>query len=116
MAGLAARTAVGSGGASGANETHRPQTTLPDYTFNPRPAYPRAARRMRAQGLVVLRVAVSADGRAEEVTVFKSSGFRVLDDSARTAVHRWRFKPAIRDGRRVESAVEVPIRFVLESR
>lgn len=50
-------------------------------------------------------------------TVKESSGFTILDDSALTAVSRWRFVPAIenvaiRNGRAVTSQVLVPIRFL----
>lgn len=64
----------------------------------------------------MLAVVVSADGRVKEVGIVRSSGFRILDESARSTVFRWRFQPAQREGERVESSVEVPIRFVLESR
>jgi periplasmic protein TonB len=49
------------------------------------------------------------------VEVRRSSGFPLLDDSARTTVRqRWRFIPAERDGHPVESRVTVPIRFRLD--
>lgn len=87
----------------------------PDYGVNPKPPYPMVARRMGAEGIVVLRVFVYPDGSVGEVVVNRSSGFSILDDSALTTVReRWRFVPARLDGRPVESWVEVPIRFVLE--
>jgi protein TonB len=67
------------------------------------------------EGVVLLEVVVAADGRALEVRVLRSSGFRPLDESAVTTVReRWRFVPARRDGVPVESRVPVPIRFRLE--
>jgi protein TonB len=69
---------------------------------------------MGAQGVVLLRVHVRADGSVAEVTVAQSSGFSQLDDAAlKTVRERWRFIPARLDGIPVESWVEVPIRFVL---
>ena len=86
----------------------------PAYGVNPKPSYPLIARRMGAQGVVLLRVHVRADGSVAEVTVAQSSGFSQLDDSALQTVRgSWRFVPARLDGVPVESWVEVPIRFVL---
>lgn len=89
--------------------------TRPDYAINPKPLYPLLARRMGAEGVVVLQVLVREDGSVGEARVRKSSGFELLDESAlRTVRDKWRFLPARRNGKPVESWVEVPIRFVLK--
>lgn len=86
----------------------------PDYSINPKPPYPMIARRLGAQGIVILRVQVREDGSVAAVELARSSGFAVLDDSAtRTVRDSWRFLPAHIDGSPVTSWVEVPIRFVL---
>jgi protein TonB len=86
----------------------------PNYGLNPKPPYPLLARRMGAQGIVLLRVHVRADGSVAEAEIKQSSGSPLLDDSAlRTVRESWRFMPARLDGVPVESWVEVPIRFVL---
>jgi TonB family protein len=46
------------------------------------PAYPYMARRMGVQGRVILSIEVRTDGRAGNVSVMKSSGDRLLDESA----------------------------------
>lgn len=84
-----------------------------DGVNNPRPTYPRAARRMGMEGRVVLEVTVGAEGRAQEVTVAESSGHGVLDRAARRAVRRWRFEPARAAGQAVASTTTVPVRFEL---
>jgi len=86
-----------------------------DYLHNPKPVYPSASRRLSEQGRVLLRVYVSADGRAEKVEVKTSSGFPRLDQSAEEAVSRWRFVPARRGDQAVAAWVQVPITFQLES-
>lgn len=48
--------------------------------------YPRAARRARMQGTVVLRLSVSREGQLLSVGVSKSSGEDTLDDAALSAV------------------------------
>jgi TonB family protein len=87
----------------------------PDYGVNPKPPYPMLARRLGAQGVVLLRVQVREDGAVVTVELARSSGFSMLDDSAtRTVRESWRFVPARIDGAPIASWVEVPIRFVLE--
>lgn len=82
---------------------------------NPKPPYPLAARRHGAQGRVVLSVQVGADGASHEVLLKRSSGHAVLDAAAQQTVRRWRFVPARRGDTPVESWVDVPILFRLES-
>ncbi len=89
----------------------------PDYGINPKPPYPLRARRMGAEGVVVLKVFVHEDGSVGEVGISQSSSFPILDEAARTTVQeQWRFLPARLDGKPVASWVEVPIHFVLEGR
>jgi len=86
----------------------------PAATDAPRPPYPRAARQRGLQGVVMVRVAVSADGLPTEVFIKESSGHPLLDEAAVEAVRRWRFSPARSAGRAVAAAVEIPVRFALE--
>jgi len=48
--------------------------------------YPAQAKRMRWTGRVVLRFDVETDGRATNIRIENSSGYKVLDDSAAEAV------------------------------
>ncbi|KFN50263.1 energy transducer TonB [Arenimonas composti] len=81
---------------------------------HPSPRYPRNALRRGEEGLVVLRVRVDEGGHPVEVTIEQSSGHRELDRAARdTVADRWRFRPAMRDGRAVGAWGLVPVRFVL---
>ena len=87
---------------------------VPRYRENPPPKYPRRAKRKAIQGTVRLFVRVDSTGGVAGVKVAKSSGFDLLDRSALEAVKRWRFDPATRNGRPVESRVEIPIEFRLQ--
>ncbi len=84
------------------------------YLNNPRPAYPPQSRRLGEEGRVLLRVRVSAEGRAVAVDLEKSSNFERLDEAARAAVSHWRFIPSQRGNEAVEGAVIVPIVFRLD--
>jgi protein TonB len=90
------------------------ELSVPLYEINPPPNYPSVARRRRYEGTVVLNVLVDTTGRAAEVTVAQSSGYAVLDRSAKADVSRWRFKPARKGFRTVEMWVKVPVRYELK--
>lgn len=77
-------------------------------------AYPRAAIRRHAQGTVLLHVLVDTDGRAQQIELSRSSGHRELDDAAREAVRRARFRPVLENGVAVPAWGLVPIEFRLD--
>jgi protein TonB len=85
----------------------------PNYLKNPEPVYPELARRRRQEGLVLLAVKITAQGRAERVEIKKSSGFSLLDNAAVEAVCDWEFQPARIGSLALESEIEVPVRFEL---
>lgn len=85
------------------------------YLRNPPPRYPSESRSAGEAGRVLLRVRVTAEGRAESVEIAASSGHARLDEAALAAVRRWRFTPAQQAGAPVAATVTVPILFKLES-
>lgn len=89
------------------------QAARPLYRKNPRPAYPRLARRRGYQGIVILEVLVGRDGTPGKVRVFRSSGYRSLDNAAVEAVERWSFAPGSENGNPVDMWVKIPVRFQL---
>jgi len=86
-----------------------------DYLNNPAPMYPRVSRRLREQGVVMLRVYVLPSGLPEVVELKSSSGSTRLDESALEAVRKWKFVPAQSGGRAVSAWVIVPIEFSLNA-
>ena len=87
----------------------------PDYGVNPKPNYPKIAKRHGYEGLVVLNVFVLESGNVGKIEIRKSSGYGVLDNSALDAVRKWVFIPGKKNGRAMSSWVVVPIRFDLTS-
>jgi protein TonB len=75
------------------------------------PEYPEVARQARMEGTVLLQVHVGTDGRVHDVRIMRSAG--VFDGAAEEAVRRWRFRPALANGRPVAVWVAIPIRFTL---
>jgi protein TonB len=84
-----------------------------EYAVEPHPGYPSASRRLREQGLVVLRVLVDERGKAEQLSIHESSGHERLDNAARDAVARAVFKPYIANGLAQRVYVLIPIEFAL---
>jgi len=90
--------------------------TAPRPISTPGPNYPRASLRRGESGEVLLRVHVDARGRTASVDIIRSSQFNRLDQAAVSAVRRWRFEPATRDGQPVAGEVQVPVDFAPGSR
>jgi protein TonB len=75
------------------------------------PAYPDAARKERLEGVVLLRYVIGADGRVKDVEIVSPSKHQMFDDAARDSVRRWRFRPFVKDGKRIEVVHEVEFNF-----
>lgn len=86
-----------------------------DYLNNPAPTYPPLSRRLREQGIVLLRVYVLPTGQPDAIELKRSSGSARLDESALAAVRKWKFTPAQSAGRSVGAWVIVPIAFSLSA-
>lgn len=86
----------------------------PDYNYNPKPIYPIFAKKSGYEGKVYLKVKVLENGFVGMVTILASSGYSILDNAAKGAVYKWKFFPALKNGRPFECWVNVPIRFELE--
>jgi protein TonB len=80
---------------------------------NQAPKYPPQALRSGVEGSVSVRVEVDASGVPTDVKVVERSGERSrdLDRAVTDAVRRWRFEPAMQDGKAVAGAVVVPVEF-----
>lgn len=85
------------------------------YLVQPSPRYPPESRRIREQGLVVLRVLIDEAGHAKSIEVYRSSGHPRLDEAARSAVARAVFRPYIEGGIARAAAAIVPVEFSLRT-
>ncbi|MBI4831224.1 MAG: energy transducer TonB [Candidatus Lindowbacteria bacterium] len=87
----------------------------PAYMSNPKPEYPRDARRNGQEGTVVLLVEVLPNGNVREISIDKSSGFELLDSAAIKAVRKWRFVPAKNGTSSTSAWVKIPVEFSLKN-
>lgn len=77
--------------------------------------HPVLLRERGIEGVVRLRVWVDELGRAGQVMLAASSGWRLFDDAAMAQARRCPFHPAQRGAQPVGSWVEFPVRFALET-
>ncbi len=85
----------------------------PGIVHRPRPKYPRMAKYRGIEGYVDVRLRVTSGGAVETIEILDSKPRGIFDDSVRRTVRDWRFTPATREGRAVESVVETRILFEL---
>ena len=63
------------------------------------PPYPPIARRLGAEGKVMLKLTVTAEGRVAQADIVTSSGSGELDQAAQAwIVAHWKYRPALENG------------------
>lgn len=67
--------------------------------YTPSPAYPSDARRRNIQGIVLVELAIEADGSCKFQRIVESSGCDSLDDAVARTVSHWKYRSAALDGR-----------------
>jgi periplasmic protein TonB len=114
-----AATGISAPQASAASSATPPAPSPPktvaevEYVQAPSPTYPSVSRRLGEEGKVVLRVLVNTEGKPEDAQVRVSSGHARLDEAARSAALRARFRPYREGSTAVPVWAIVPISFSL---
>lgn len=75
------------------------------------PEYSNAARDAQIDGVVILSLEISKEGKAENIEIRRKLE-PSLDQNAITAVEKWKFAPATKDGKpvRVKATLEISFR------
>ena len=81
---------------------------------NPKPNYPLLSRKLREQGLVMIKLCVNQGGFVNEASVSRSSGFQGLDKSALATLSQWRFLPLSSAISQSSQCFQAPVHFSLE--
>lgn len=55
------------------------------------PIYPRIALKRGIEGVVKVKIGISADGVPSQIFVIKTSGHKILDDAVMEAIRKWTF-------------------------
>jgi protein TonB len=76
--------------------------------------YPPASRRLEEEGTNSLKFLIGVDGRVLQVEIEKTSGFKRLDDAARTVLSKCQFQPGTVDGKPEQSWASMKFTWRLE--
>lgn len=110
-------TALVLGAALAAQAGTPPPQADASYANQPAPTYPADSIANHDEGTVILDVVVGRDGKPQTVDVDPATHASApLIAAANKAVMQWRFKPAMKDGKPVQSRVRVPVTFSLSER
>lgn len=98
-----------------------PESVVPPSTDayelkNPAPAYPAMSKKLKEEGIVLLKILVTKDGRVTEIEIKNSSGFKRLDDAAIKAIKRWKFNPATKAGEAIDYWHEIDFDFSVKKK
>jgi len=95
--------------ASAANANPGGQITPAEPIYKKAPEYPKVARQIGASGVVEIEATIGTDGKVRNAKVTK--GNPMLQKAAIDAVMEWKYKPALLNGRPVESPVQIKLNF-----
>jgi protein TonB len=84
---------------------------LPYVTKQSAAVYPPAARTLRTTGVVRVDILIDEEGNVSEVQ--KASGPTLLQNSAKDAIRRWKFKPFELNGQTVKATGFINFNFSL---
>lgn len=75
--------------------------------------YPEEAKAAGIEGIVRLRVKIDETGKVEEVSIINGPGYG-LNEAARDAMRRFKFKPALKNGQPVGTTITYNYTFYLD--
>jgi periplasmic protein TonB len=75
--------------------------------------YPRQSVRLREEGIPVLSILVREDGTVGDAKLLQSCGIERIDTAALELVKRFRYSPAVKDGKPIASWKTQPVTFKL---
>ncbi len=85
--------------------------TSPQAVYSPDPTFPKKARKGHKKGWIVFSLAVGQDGLPRDITLVRGISTEV-DEAALDSLRKWRFTPAMKDGKRVAVKITVEIDFI----
>lgn len=86
------------------------EMTKPVLLVKVEPTYPDVARKARLGGRVTIQAVIGLDGSVESADILASTS-PLFNDAARSAVRRWRYRPALMNGRPVRIYFTVVVEF-----
>ena len=91
------------------------QVTGAALTREQKPTYPEGLVKIQKQGNVLIVGRVDTGGKVQDAQAVAATNLGFVDASL-AAVQGWQFKPAMRNGKPMDSAVNIGIRFRLDGK
>lgn len=92
-----------------------PDVMKPEVVSKQNPSYPAVASAKKIEGTVILSLLINERGDVSDVKVLRQAGGTSgLNEAAVSAVRKWKFRPAVKDGKRVKVWMTYPIVFRLQ--
>jgi TonB family protein len=89
-----------------------PDVIKPEPLSKVNPTYPSLAKQKKIEGTVFLSALISERGDVIDVKVIKPAGGNAgLNEAAVSAVQKWKFRPAVKEGKRVKVRLTIPVAF-----
>jgi len=83
--------------------------SMPPKTKDVRPVYPPEAKKARAEGMVIIEVTLTSEGRVQDARILR--GIPLLDQAALDCVRQWEYEPTVLKGVPVPVVMTVTVRF-----
>jgi TonB family protein len=102
-------------GADGSGDEFIAVDVMPELIYQAQPEYPAKAMAGGIEGKTFITLRVETDGNVSGVKVNKSSGSELLDKAAKAGAEKFRFKPALLNGKPLAVWVSFYVDFILDS-
>lgn len=105
----------GSGGGTGGDGIYTVGAGIipPEAIVKPDPKFTDDAIRNRISGVVLLYGVVRKNGRIDSLKVIRGLGYGLDEEALNTVATKWKFKPAMKDGKPVDCYVTIEVNFTL---
>lgn len=101
------------GDADGVGMGNSDQISTPIVRIEPQ--YPREAAMKGAQGYVIAEFDITESGTVENIRIKEASPRRLFDNSVKSALRKWKYRPKIEDGKAIyQKNQQVKLEFKLE--
>src|SRR5688572_7131372 len=111
---LAQAGAEGAAPAAEGEASKKPEVTPPTLTQFENAAYPPEAEKAGIQGSVVLKLKIDAEGNVTSAEVHEGAGHG-FDEAAQAAALKFKFRPALREGKPVAATILYRYSFTLNT-
>lgn len=75
------------------------------------PNYPQTAFKQKIEGRVVVRLVIDNEGYPREPEIYKAEPEGYFEEAALESVAKFRFRPAVKDGKNVDCIARIPVVF-----